>query len=114
MNEFFFFLIFSLFIVFVLFLINFLFSPKNYITLKSSIYECGFEGFSNFKENFDLRYFIIGILFLIFDIEIIFLIPISINFLFLGFFGFWLVFFFILILLIGFIYEWKKGSLNLF
>ena len=88
MSEIFFFLIFSLFIIFFLFIINFLLSPKKYITLKGSNYECGFEGFSDFKESYDLRYFIIGILFLIFDIEIIFLIPISVNLLFLGFFGF--------------------------
>ena len=82
MNEFFIFFIFSFVLVILLFLLNFFLSPKNYIVLKSSIYECGFESFSSFKEDFDLRYFIIGILFLIFDIEIIFLFPISLNFFF--------------------------------
>ena len=88
MTEFFIFSLFSLFIVFFLFVLNFCISPKSSVTVKSSIYECGFESFSSFKENFDLRYFIIGILFLIFDIELIFLFPISINFFFFGFFGF--------------------------
>ena len=65
----------------------FLFKKKN-IILKNGIYECGFENFSNLNENYDLRFFIIGIIFLIFDIEIIFLIPISLNIYTYGFFGF--------------------------
>lgn len=114
LNEFFIYITLSFIIVIILFIINFFFSSKNSMILKNSIYECGFESFSSFKENFDLRYFVIGIIFLIFDIEIIFLFPISINFFFFNFFGFWVMLFFIFILLIGFIYEWKKGSLNLF
>lgn len=114
MIELFSYIILSLIIVIVLFLINFLFSYKKSIFFKKSIYECGFENFSFLNESIDLKFFIIGILFLIFDIEIIFLFPISLNFFFLGFIGYWIVLFFIVILIIGFIFEWKKGSLILY
>ena len=82
------FFIFCIFIIFLLFFLNFFFSPKKNIILKNNIYECGFENFSNLNEKFDLKFFIIGILFLIFDIELIFLFPLSINFFF---WFFWLL-----------------------
>ena len=88
MIKFIIFSIISLLFVFFIFFINFFFYSKKYLISKNSIYECGFENFSNLNENFDLKYFIIGIVFLIFDIELIFLFPLSINFFFLGFFGY--------------------------
>ena len=99
------FLIFCIFLIFILFLLNFFFYPKKYIIVKNNIYECGFENFSSFNEKIDLKFFIIGILFIIFDIEIIFLLPLSINFFFLGYYGFFIMLYFIFILTIGFIYE---------
>ncbi len=114
MNIFFIYLIISVIIVLLLFIINFLFSYKKSLFFKKSIYECGFENFSFLTENIDLKFFIIGIIFLIFDIEIIFLFPISLNLFFLGFIGYWIVLFFILVLIVGFIFEWKKGSLILY
>ena len=85
---FFIYLIVSFILVLVLFIINFFFSYKKSLFFKKSIYECGFENFSFLNENIDLKFFIIGIVFLIFDIEIIFLFPISLNFFFLGFIGY--------------------------
>ena len=114
MSELFIYIFISFIVVVVLFVINFLFSYKKSVFFKKSIYECGFENFSFLNEGIDLKFFIIGIIFLIFDIEIIFLFPISLNLFFLGFFGYWVVLFFILILVVGFIFEWKKGSLILY
>ena len=99
--------------IFFIFLINVFISKKNFTFSKSSVYECGFESFSHSKENYDLKYFLVGILFLIFDIEIIFLIPLSLNFFYLNYYGFWLMFFFLFMLTMGFIFEWKKGALNI-
>ena len=88
MSELFIYIFISFIVVVVLFVINFLFSYKKSVFFKKSIYECGFENFSFLNEGIDLKFFIIGIIFLIFDIEIIFLFPISLNLFFLGFFGY--------------------------
>ena len=79
---------------------------------KISAYECGFQPFEEARSQFDVRFYLVAILFIIFDLEIMFLFPWSINLQTIGFFGYWSMLFFLLILTIGFIYEWKKGALD--
>ena len=92
--------------------LNFLFSPKNPDPEKLSAYECGFEAFSDSRMKFDVRFYLVAILFIIFDLEIAFLFPWAISLGNLGPLGFWSMMVFLLILTIGFIYEWKKGALD--
>lgn len=79
---------------------------------KISAYECGFQPFEEARSQFDVRFYLVAILFIIFDLEIMFLFPWSINLQAIGFFGYGSMLFFLLILTIGFIYEWKKGALD--
>jgi len=92
--------------------LNFIFSPKNPDPEKLSAYECGFEAFGDSRMKFDVRFFLVAILFIIFDLEIAFLFPWAISLGNLGPLGFWSMMVFLLILTIGFIYEWKKGALD--
>ena len=79
---------------------------------KLSPYECGFEAFEDSRMKFDVRYYLVAILFIIFDLEIAFLFPWAIVLDEIGVFGFWSMMLFLWILVIGFIYEWKKGALE--
>ena len=79
---------------------------------KTSPYECGFEAFEDSRMKFDVRYYLVAILFIIFDLEIAFLFPWAIVLDEIGIFGFWSMMLFLGILVIGFIYEWKKGALE--
>jgi NADH-quinone oxidoreductase subunit A len=79
---------------------------------KISAYECGFEPFGDARSEFDVRFYLVAILFIIFDLEIIFLFPWSITLGKIGMVGFWSMMVFLSILTIGFIYEWKKGALE--
>ena len=79
---------------------------------KLSSYECGFEAFEDARGRFDVRFYLVAILFIIFDLEVAFLFPWSISLGKIGIFGFWSMMFFLLVLTIGFIYEWKKGALE--
>ena len=92
--------------------INFAFSPNNPDPEKLSAYECGFEAFGNARSKFDVRFYLVAILFIIFDLEVAFLFPWAISLGSIGIFGFWSMMIFLLILTIGFIYEWKKGALE--
>ena len=92
--------------------LNFLFSPKNPDSQKLSAYECGFEAFGDSRMEFDVRFYLVAILFIIFDLEIAFLFPWAISLGNLGSLGFWSMMIFLLVLTIGFIYEWKKGALD--
>ena len=79
---------------------------------KLSAYECGFEAFDDARGRFDVRFYLVAILFIIFDLEIAFLFPWAISLGDIGIFGFWSMMFFLSVLTIGFIYEWKKGALE--
>ncbi len=79
---------------------------------KNSPYECGFEAFEDARMKFDVRYYLVAILFIIFDLEIAFLFPWAVVFKQIGLFGFVAMMIFLAILVIGFIYEWKKGALE--
>ncbi len=79
---------------------------------KLSPYECGFEAFEDARMKFDVRYYLVAILFILFDLEIAFLFPWAVSLNDIGFFGFASMMVFLAILVIGFIYEWKKGALE--
>ena len=79
---------------------------------KNSAYECGFENFSDARMQFDIRFYLVAILFIIFDLEIAFLFPWAISLGNIGALGFWSMMIFLSVLTIGFIYEWKKGALE--
>ena len=93
-------------------ILNFLFSPKNPDPEKLSAYECGFEAFGDSRMEFDVRFYLVAILFIIFDLEIAFLFPWAISLGNLGTLGFWSMMIFLFVLTIGFVYEWKKGALD--
>ena len=79
---------------------------------KLSPYECGFEAFADSRHRFDVRFYLVAILFIIFDLEVAFLFPWAITLKENGMFGFWSMMVFLGVLTIGFIYEWKKGALE--
>ena len=79
---------------------------------KDSPYECGFEPFSESRGKFEVKFYLVAILFIIFDLEIIFLFPWAIAFKEIGAFGFYSMMFFLFVLTIGFVYEWMKGALD--
>jgi NADH-quinone oxidoreductase subunit A len=79
---------------------------------KLSPYECGFEAFEDARMKFDVRYYLVAILFILFDLEIAFLFPWAITLNEIGPFGFWSMMIFLAVLVVGFVYEWKKGALE--
>ena len=79
---------------------------------KLSAYECGFNAFADARMKFDVRFYLVAILFIIFDLEVAFLFPWAVAFKAVGWFGFWSMMCFLGVLTIGFIYEWKKGALE--
>ena len=93
-------------------ILNFLFSPNNPDPEKLSAYECGFEAFGDSRMEFDVRFYLVAILFIIFDLEIAFLFPWAISLGNLGTLGFWSMMIFLFVLTVGFVYEWKKGALD--
>ena len=79
---------------------------------KLSAYECGFNAFDDARMKFDVRFYLVAILFIIFDLEVSFLFPWAVAFGQVGLYGFWSMMLFLAVLTIGFIYEWKKGALE--
>ena len=106
------FLFIALVLSFGFILANFLAAPSNPDPEKLSAYECGFEAFDDSRMEFDVRFYLVAILFIIFDLEIAFLFPWAISLGNLGALGFWSMMMFLFTLTIGFIYEWKKGALE--
>ena len=102
----------SLFLSIGFIFINFLAAPSNPDPEKLSAYECGFEAFSDSRIQFDIRFYLVAILFIIFDLEIAFLFPWAISLGNIGLLGFYSMMLFLFTLTIGFIYEWKKGALE--
>ena len=92
--------------------LGFLLGPNRPDAAKNSPYECGFEAFEDARMKFDVRYYLVAILFILFDLEIAFLFPWAVVLNDIGFFGFAAMMLFLLILVIGFIYEWKRGALE--
>ncbi|MBL4748154.1 MAG: NADH-quinone oxidoreductase subunit A [Magnetovibrio sp.] len=79
---------------------------------KDSAYECGFEAFEDARVKFDVRFYLVAILFIIFDLEVAFLFPWATSLGNIGLFGFWSMMIFLAVLTIGFVYEWNKGALE--
>ena len=93
-------------------ILGYLLSPKRPNPEKLSTYECGFDPFNDSRGQFDVRYYLVAILFIIFDLETAFLVPWSVVFRQLGWFGMAAMGIFLALLTIGFLYEWKKGALE--
>ena len=90
----------------------FLVARRNPDAEKLSPYECGFEPFDDARRKFDVRFYLVAILFIIFDLEVAFLFPWAVTLGKIGLFGFWSMVVFLGVLTVGFIYEWKKGALE--
>jgi NADH-quinone oxidoreductase subunit A len=93
-------------------LMGFLLGPQHPDAAKNSAYECGFEAFGDARMKFDVRYYLVAILFILFDLEIAFLFPWAVAIRDIGASGFWAMMIFLGILVVGFVYEWKKGALD--
>ena len=96
----------------VLLVAPFLVAYKHPDPEKLSAYECGFKAFDDARMKFDVRFYLVAILFIIFDLEVSFLFPWAVVFGHLGLFGFWSMMVFLGVLTIGFVYEWRKGALE--
>jgi NADH-quinone oxidoreductase subunit A len=92
--------------------LSFIVSPKKPSNEKLSPYECGFEPFDDARTKFDIRFYLVALLFIIFDLEVAFLFPWAISLKNICLFGYTSMMIFLIILTIGFIYEWKKGALE--
>ena len=106
------FLVFALILSTIMLGIGFTFGPNNPDVDKNSPYECGFEAFEDSRMKFDIRYYLVAILFIIFDLEIAFLFPWAVVIHEIGLTGLISMAIFLLILIVGFLYEWKKGALE--
>jgi NADH-quinone oxidoreductase subunit A len=104
--------IFSLVLSNILLLISYFLAPKRRYKEKLSAYECGFDPIDGTRGTFEVHFYIVGILFLIFDLEIAYLFPWALSLQFLPFMGFVYMYIFGIIITLGFIYEWKKGALD--
>jgi NADH-quinone oxidoreductase subunit A len=93
-------------------IIGFVLGPQRPDAAKNSPYECGFEAFEDARVQFDVRYYLVAILFILFDLEIAFLFPWAVALRDIGAPGFWAMMMFLGILVVGFLYEWKKGALD--
>ncbi|MGY6709801.1 MAG: NADH-quinone oxidoreductase subunit A [Rhizobiaceae bacterium] len=90
----------------------FLVAYRNPDPEKLSAYECGFNAFDDARMKFDIRFYLVAILFIIFDLEVAFMFPWAVSFGDIGWMGYWSMMIFLAVLTIGFIYEWKKGALE--
>jgi NADH-quinone oxidoreductase subunit A len=102
----------ALAIVLALLIVPFMVAYKAPDPEKLSAYECGFNAFDDARMKFDVRFYLVAILFIIFDLEVSFLFPWAVTFGRIGAYGFWAMMVFLAVLTIGFIYEWKKGALE--
>ena len=102
----------SLVVATALLVAPFLIAYKSPDSEKLSAYECGFNAFDDARMKFDVRFYLVAILFIIFDLEVAFLFPWAITFGDLGWYGFWSMMIFLGVLTVGFVYEWRKGALE--
>jgi NADH-quinone oxidoreductase subunit A len=102
----------ALFIGLAMLVAPFIIAPNNPDPEKVSAYECGFPAFDDARMKFDIRFYLVSILFIIFDLEVAFLFPWTVAFKEAGLAGFWAMMIFLGVLTIGFIYEWRKGALE--
>jgi NADH:ubiquinone oxidoreductase subunit 3 (subunit A) len=92
--------------------LSFVFSTQKADPEKVSAYECGFDPFDDARARFDIRFYLVAILFIIFDLEVTFLFPLAISLHQINLLGFWSIVVFLLVLTVGFVYEWRKGALE--
>jgi NADH-quinone oxidoreductase subunit A len=114
-NDYFFILVFifiAIGMAVAMYILSKVLSPSSPDSEKLSAYECGFEAFDDTRSKFDVRFYLVSILFIIFDLEIAFLFPWAVSLKNIGALGFYSMMFFLFILTIGFIYEWKNGALD--
>ena len=102
----------ALVIAIVFVLLPMILAPKAPDAEKLSAYECGFNAFEDARMKFDVRFYLVSILFIIFDLEVAFLFPWAVAFRDVGWFGFWSMMIFLGVLTVGFLYEWRKGALE--
>ena len=102
----------SLIIGLALLVAPFLIAPSDPDPEKLKAYECGFDAFEDARMKFDVKYYLVAILFIIFDLEVAFLFPWAVSLGDVGLFGFWSMIVFLGVLTVGFIYEWRKGALE--
>ena len=95
-----------------LFVLGYFLGPNKPDDAKQSPYECGFDAFEDARVQFDVRYYLIAILFIIFDLEIAFFFPWAVALRDVGMVGFWAMMLFLAVLVVGFVYEWRKGALE--
>ena len=96
----------------IILLTSFIVARQRPDSQKTSAYECGFDAFEDARIKFDVRFYLVAILFIIFDLEVAFLFPWAVTLSKTGAFGFWSMFVFLAVLTVGFAYEWKKGALE--
>ena len=96
----------------LLLVVPFVIAPRKPDPEKLSAYECGFDAFDDARMRFDVRFYLVSLLFIIFDLEVAFLFPWAVAFKDVGLLGFWSMIVFLAILIVGFIYEWQKGALE--
>lgn len=89
-----------------------LLAPSNPDPEKNSAYECGFNAFDDARMKFDVRFYLVAILFIIFDLEVAFLFPFAVSLGDIGIYGFWSMVGFLTVLTVGFVYEWRRGALE--
>jgi len=99
-------------LAFLMVLASFVVSRQKPDSEKVSAYECGFEAFDDARTKFDVRFYLVSILFIIFDLEVAFLFPWAVALGKIGLYGFWSMMVFLAVLTVGFIYEWRKGALE--
>ena len=92
--------------------LSFVFSTQKADPEKVSAYECGFDPFDDARGRFDIRFYLVAILFIIFDLEVTFLFPWAVSLHNVGLFGFWAMMIFLGVLTVGFVYEWREGALD--
>jgi NADH:ubiquinone oxidoreductase subunit 3 (subunit A) len=105
-------LILAVILAIVVFSLSYILVLRQSDTEKLSAYECGFDPFSDARTRFDVRFYLVAILFIIFDLEIVYLFPWVVALRAIGGLGFWSMMLFLFILTVGFVYEWSKGALN--
>ena len=108
----FFYFIIALALALILLSLSFIFAVRKADPEKISAYECGFDPFDDARSRFDIQFYLVAILFIIFDLEVTFLFPWALILNKINYFGFWSMMIFLIILTIGFIYEWRKGALD--
>ena len=107
-----FYFIIALILAIVISGLSFIFATRKGDQEKVSAYECGFDPFDDARSRFDIQFYLVAILFIIFDLEVAFLFPWALTLNRVGLFGFWSMIIFLIILTIGFVYEWRKGALD--